>query len=82
MEAQQEEGKTKAIGLSNFNQTQLQRIIDSASAAIDNLQIEVHAYFQQNELVEFCKDNNITVCAYSPLASRGSAQLYDALGIR
>lgn len=82
MEAQQAEGKAKAIGVSNFNQSQLQRLIDSASVAIDNLQIELHAYFQQSELVEFCKENNITVCAYSPLASRGTAKLFDALGLR
>uniref|UniRef100_A0A1B6LQZ9 NADP-dependent oxidoreductase domain-containing protein n=1 Tax=Graphocephala atropunctata TaxID=36148 RepID=A0A1B6LQZ9_9HEMI len=81
METQQQEGKAKAIGVSNFNQSQLERLIATASSPLDCLQIELHAYFQQNSLVQFCQDNNLPVCAYSPLASRGSIKLFDALGI-
>jgi len=64
-------GKAKAIGLSNFNSKQIQRICDSATVKPHNLQVECHAYWPQNELVEFCKKRNITVVAYGPIGSPG-----------
>jgi len=51
MEQQVYEGRTKAIGLSNFNMAQIKRILDNAKLPISNLQIELHLYFQQKELV-------------------------------
>ncbi|KYQ55490.1 Alcohol dehydrogenase [NADP+] A [Trachymyrmex zeteki] len=74
MENQVLEGRTKAIGLSNFNIVQIKRILDNAKLPVSNLQIELHVYFQQNELVKFCQDNDISVTAYSPLGSRGFVQ--------
>lgn len=62
-------GRTKSIGLSNFNVAQIERILSSAVIRPANLQIEVHLYFQQNELVDYCKKNDISVVAYAPLAS-------------
>lgn len=71
MEKQVLEGRTKAIGLSNFNVGQIKRILDNAKLPISNLQIELHMYFQQKELVKFCQKNDISVTAYAPLGSRG-----------
>lgn len=51
MEEQVKQGRTKAIGLSNFNETQINKILSIASLPISNLQIELHVYFQQLELV-------------------------------
>jgi diketogulonate reductase-like aldo/keto reductase len=82
MEAQVDAGRTKAIGLSNFNITQVQRILQAARIPPANLQVELHVFLQQNELVEFCKEHNILVCAYSPLGSRGTESIYKAAGIR
>lgn len=64
-------GKAKAIGLSNFNEEQIQNIIDHATVKPHNLQVEAHIYWPQNELFEFCKKNNITFTAYAPLGSPG-----------
>lgn len=75
MEEQVKLGRTKAIGLSNFNINQIKNILSNSSLPISNLQVELHVYFQQVELVEFCKSNNITVTAYSPLGSRGLVKL-------
>ncbi|KYN14997.1 PREDICTED: alcohol dehydrogenase [NADP(+)] A [Trachymyrmex cornetzi] len=71
MENQVLQGRTKAIGLSNFNIAQIKRILDNAKLPVSNLQIELHVYFQQNKLVKFCQDNDIRITAYSPLGSRG-----------
>jgi len=67
-------GKTKAVGLSNFNSKQIQRICENGQVKPHNLQIECHAYWPQNELVGFCKERNITITAYGPL---GSPNLYE-----
>lgn len=62
-------GKAKAIGLSNFNHRQIQRIYDHAEIKPHNLQVECHAHFPQFKLHDFCKKLNITFCAYAPLGS-------------
>lgn len=53
MEQQILAGRTKAIGLSNFNIDQINRILSQAQQPISNLQIELHAYFQQSALVKY-----------------------------
>ena len=51
MEKQVVDGLTKAIGLSNFNTKQIDRILNAARVPISMLQIELHLYFQQQEMV-------------------------------
>ncbi|CAK9813512.1 Aldo-keto reductase family 1 member A1-A [Anthophora quadrimaculata] len=72
MEEQVRKGRTKSIGLSNFNEKQVLNIWDNAQIKPSNLQVELHAYLQQNSLRELCKTHNIIVTAYSPLASPGA----------
>jgi diketogulonate reductase-like aldo/keto reductase len=64
-------GLAKAIGISNFNIAQMDRIRKIAKVPIHNNQVELHLHFAQTELVEYCKKNNITVTAYAPLGSPG-----------
>ncbi|KAJ4436631.1 hypothetical protein ANN_16762, partial [Periplaneta americana] len=73
MEKQVDLGRTRSIGLSNFNSRQIARIVKAAHIKPANLQVELHVYFQQRELVAFCKALDITVCAYGPLGSPGLA---------
>lgn len=68
-------GLTKSIGLSNFNIEQIRRVLDNSTIPPCSLQIEHHAYLQQKELVDFCKENKIVVTAYSPLGSPGLIKL-------
>lgn len=75
MEKQVDSGRTKAIGLSNFNPKQIARVLKEARIPPANLQIELHVYNQQKELVAFCRENNITIVAYSPLGTQGSSKL-------
>lgn len=65
----QGEGKAKAIGVSNFTSDLLDEALDHAPSIAVN-QVEMHVYHQQHELLEYCKENDILLTAYSPL-SRG-----------
>lgn len=75
MEEQVTSGRTKAIGLSNFNIGQIQKVLDNCTIKPDNLQVEYHLYLQQPELIEFCKENEIVVTAYSCLGARGGREV-------
>jgi len=82
LEAEVDAGRCKAIGLSNCNSEQIERIVQSARIKPANLQIELHAYFQQKPLREVCKKHGISVCAYSPLGSKGRVQAYKKSGLQ
>lgn len=64
-------GKTRAIGLSNFSVTELKDVLPAAKdVPISCLQIEVHPWLPQVELLKFCKENGILVSCYSPFAGQ------------
>lgn len=72
MEECQQAGRIRNLGLSNFNEHQIAKIIKEATIKPQVLQVELHAYFQQLELRKFCADNDIVVTAYAPLGSPGA----------
>lgn len=72
MEAQVEAGRTKYIGISKFNESQIQRILDNCKIRPASLQNELHIYLQEKELVSFCHKNDITVTAFSAFGSPGT----------
>lgn len=80
MEAQVDQGRAKSIGLSNFNSQQIERVVKAARIKPANLQVEVHAYFQQKPLRALCARHGISVCAYAPLGSGGRFKQYLAQG--
>jgi len=61
--------KARAIGVSNFNQEQLEKLLRVAKVIPAMNQVELQPYFPQEELVAFCKANGIQVTAFSPLGS-------------
>ena len=61
-------GKTRAIGVSNFEQNHLEDIIEMKELLPSVNQIEFSPYWHEDNLVEFCKSHNIQVNGYSPLA--------------
>lgn len=69
MEEQVDAGRTKTIGLSNFNSKQIEKIWQAARIKPACLQIELHPYLQQPGLIKFCHDKKIVVVAYSTLGS-------------
>ncbi|XP_023018756.2 aldo-keto reductase family 1 member B1 [Leptinotarsa decemlineata] len=69
MEEQVNAGKTKSIGVSNFNERQIEKIWNNCRIEPACLQVELQIYLQQPDLVNYCHLKKIAVVAYSPLAS-------------
>ncbi len=61
-------GKLKAIGVSNFREHDLDNIINNAEVTPHVNQILVHAGNTPVELINYCRDKDIVVEAYSPIA--------------
>uniref|UniRef100_A0A0D6QX86 NADP-dependent oxidoreductase domain-containing protein n=1 Tax=Araucaria cunninghamii TaxID=56994 RepID=A0A0D6QX86_ARACU len=60
-------GLTKAIGLSNFSCKKIEDLLSYAkiTPAVD--QVEMHPFWQQKKLRDYCSKMKIQVCAWSPL---------------
>lgn len=69
MEEVHQKGLAKSIGVSNFGQKNLSKLIEKAEIVPSVNQVESHPFLQQLELVDFCRKNMIAVTAYSPLGS-------------
>lgn len=60
-------GKIRAIGLSNFNQHDVENILEHATIKPVVNQILAHISNTPFELIDFCKEHDILVEAYSPV---------------
>src|SRR5690625_4158011 len=62
-----QEGRVKAIGVSNFLVHHLEELFQTAKIKPVANQIELHPKLMQRSTVDFCKKNNIVVQSWSPL---------------
>ncbi|MEM1255567.1 MAG: aldo/keto reductase [Cyanobacteria bacterium P01_H01_bin.21] len=69
MEVLADEGLCRHIGVSNFSTAKLQDLLENARLKPEMNQIELHPYLQQPSMLEFCREKNIHLTAYSPLGS-------------
>jgi 2,5-diketo-D-gluconate reductase A len=75
-----EAGRIRSVGVSNFNQDHLERIIGETGVTPVVNQIELHPRFQQRDKREFHKRHDIRIESWSPLGSGrslGDATLAD-----
>ncbi len=79
MEKAYQEGKVKAIGLSNFNQAQMEEILGLCQVKPAVLQTEVHPYFQEQELKSFLSKEGMVIQAWYPLGHGDKALLEEPL---
>ena len=64
-----QEGKVRAIGVSNFPEAYLSKLLETASVTPAVNQIEFHPGYLQEDTVALCQSNDILVQAWSPLGS-------------
>lgn len=77
MEKAYQEGKVKAIGLSNFTIDGIREIINQCKVKPAILQTEVHPYAQEKELKEFLAKENIVILAWCPLGHGDAALIQE-----
>ncbi|TPI36080.1 aldo/keto reductase [Mesorhizobium sp. B3-1-6] len=65
----QKAGRIKSVGVSNFNQDHLERIIGETGVTPVVNQIELHPRFQQRDKRKFHEKHNIHIESWSPLGS-------------
>ena len=60
---------TRSIGVSNFSQSKIDEILQIARIKPAVNQIELHPYFNQHEMRQYCAKHNIVVTSYCPLSN-------------
>ncbi|WP_407478041.1 aldo/keto reductase [Elizabethkingia anophelis] len=68
LEELQEDGKIRSIGVSNFWQTHLEELFQTARVIPAVNQIEFHPGYWQPEVTDFCQKNNIVIESWATLA--------------
>ena len=75
-----EDGRARAIGVSNFKQAHLDTLIAETGVTPMVNQVERHPFFQQKELADYCMAKGIKMEAYAPLTSGNLAEISELLG--
>ncbi|MGP4079466.1 aldo/keto reductase [Pseudalkalibacillus sp. R45] len=74
------DGRVKAIGVCNFDQDHLQRLLDECEVTPVLNQIECHPFLAQTELKKFGSETGIYVEAWSPLMQGGEVLKNEMIG--
>lgn len=69
-----EDGRARSIGVSNFTQANLERLIDASGVTPSVNQVELHPGFTQRALRAFHAKHGIATESWSPLAQGGVAK--------
>jgi diketogulonate reductase-like aldo/keto reductase len=77
MEKLYKAGKARCIGVSNWTIPGLQAMLKYAKVKPAINQVEIHPFFANDELIQFCKSVDILPVAYSPLGSQGQSPTTD-----
>ncbi|MBE1163010.1 aldo/keto reductase [Dyella acidiphila] len=67
MERLVDEGRCRAIGLSDITLDKLKEIVEIARIKPAVVQVECHPYLPEWELLEFCQQHGIVLLAFAPL---------------
>lgn len=79
MEKAYKEGKVRAIGLSNFNESQIREILEICEVRPSVLQTEVHPYSQEQALKQFLAQEGMVIQAWYPLGHGDKALIKEPL---
>lgn len=62
------DGLARAVGVSNFPPSLLERAVTLGIAPLAALQVEAHVYLWQDRLAALCRQHGLAMTAYSPIA--------------
>jgi diketogulonate reductase-like aldo/keto reductase len=79
MEAVQERGLVEHIGVANYTAGQLEEAVAFADAPIVTNQVQYHPFKDQSNVAAVCREHDVALTAYSPLA-RGGVLGHKVLG--
>jgi len=65
------DGRAGSVGVSNFQVAHLEKLAAEADTVPAVNQVELHPYFANREVAEYCADHGIGVEAWSPIAQGG-----------
>jgi diketogulonate reductase-like aldo/keto reductase len=77
LESLVDEGRCKAIGLSNVNLEQLKDVFGTARIKPAVVQVESHPYLPEWDLLDYCKKNGIVMQAFAALGHGIKPRLVD-----
>src|SRR6201985_1833578 len=77
LEALGDEGRCKAIGISDVSLEQTKEIFDAARIKPAVVHIESHPYLPEWELLNYCKQNRIVLQAFAALGHSSEPKLLD-----
>ena len=66
-----DDGLVRHVGVSNFPRSMLRRARETSSAPILTDQVQYHPYWDQRNLLTYCRIHDVLLTAYSPLARGG-----------
>jgi 2,5-diketo-D-gluconate reductase B len=70
-----DEGKARAIGVSNFPTALMRRVVEELGAPIACNQVEYHVLLSQKPVLDYARQHNVAVTAYSPIAKNKVADI-------
>ncbi|MDO4290394.1 MAG: aldo/keto reductase [Eggerthellaceae bacterium] len=75
LEAAYAAGKLRAIGISNFNEAEIEDVLAHCEVAPALIQVECHPYFPQTALKRTLAKHDIALQAWFPLGGRGNGSI-------
>jgi 2,5-diketo-D-gluconate reductase B len=69
-----DQGRTRAIGVCNFNLPMLKMAIEKLGAPLACLQVEYHPFLDQSAVLAYLRTKGLPLVAYAPLAQGRAAQ--------
>jgi diketogulonate reductase-like aldo/keto reductase len=77
LEALVDEGKCKAIGLSDISLEKVKEVFEAARIKPSVVHVESHPYLPQWELLDYCRKNGIVLQAFAALGHSSEPRLLD-----
>lgn len=82
LEKAYQEGKIKAIGISNFPIDKIQEIIDTCKIVPALMQVECHPYYPADAIRSYCREHGIALQSWYPLGHGNSDMLQDPVFVQ